>query len=215
MKKIKSGVYKIKCLEDNMIYIGSSKNIKRRWQAHKYELRKGNHANMFLQEGWDKHGEKNFEFSILEECPEEDRFELEQGYLNNLKPFYRTGGGYNICENVIFQNNTDIKIFKSRYFTKNPFKGMSEKTMEKVYREEYSHIFNKFEINNTSSILWYDINGAYYMVKPYSCKARAIDSDIVNSMTRKELDTYCAGLDTYDELKQMAMDGYMDINDWI
>ena len=35
-----SGVYKITCKDTNKIYIGSSKDIKKRWYHHVYDLKK-------------------------------------------------------------------------------------------------------------------------------------------------------------------------------
>ena len=41
---IKSGIYKIENIINNKIYIGSSKNIIKRFNQHKYELRNYNHS---------------------------------------------------------------------------------------------------------------------------------------------------------------------------
>lgn len=62
-----SGIYMIKNKKTGQMYIGQSKHIKRRWVDHKYELVRGIHANTFLQNSWNKYGEDNFSFSIIEE----------------------------------------------------------------------------------------------------------------------------------------------------
>ena len=62
-----AGVYYIKCLITNKYYIGSSINIKSRFNAHKRKLILQKHSNNILQNQWNKYGEQNFEFKILEE----------------------------------------------------------------------------------------------------------------------------------------------------
>lgn len=49
------------------IYIGSSVNIRQRFNKHKSQLRNNKHDNPKLQLSWNKYGEKFFEFLILEE----------------------------------------------------------------------------------------------------------------------------------------------------
>lgn len=79
---MKSGIYKIVNKLNNKYYLGSSKNFHVRKLKHFNELRKGKHHNIYLQRAFNKYGEENFEFIILEEC--ENTFEREQELLNNL-----------------------------------------------------------------------------------------------------------------------------------
>ena len=80
-----SGVYIITNTANGNRYIGSSVDIYRRWATHLRELRKGVHGNQILQRAWDKHGESNFEFSILLLCSESDTLLNEQQFLDNVK----------------------------------------------------------------------------------------------------------------------------------
>ena len=98
------GIYKITCKINNRIYIGSSKNIMQRWKEHKQKLNKNIHDNMFLQRDWNRYGEDNFIFEILEECEFGTQFVAEQKYLNELKPFFKDGTGYNIKRDTGFGN---------------------------------------------------------------------------------------------------------------
>lgn len=52
-------------------YIGQSSNIHRRKTSHLSYLRCKTHYNSHLQSAFDKYGECNFEFRVLEEVPEE------------------------------------------------------------------------------------------------------------------------------------------------
>ena len=76
------GIYKISCLQDSRVYIGSSKHIKRRWSQHVKELNKGTHRNYNLQEDWDAYGDESFVFDVLEET--ENLIVREQLYLDKF-----------------------------------------------------------------------------------------------------------------------------------
>jgi len=108
-----SGIYEIKNNINGKSYVGSAKDIKRRWRRHKYGLRHNEHENIILQRAWNKYGEENFSFNILEECSIEMLLALEQKYLN-LKPEYNIGmnasGGDNLTNNP--NRNTIISNIK-------------------------------------------------------------------------------------------------------
>lgn len=78
------GIYHIKNLINNKVYIGSSKNIENRFKTHIRLLNSNKHINCKLQEDWNIYKESNFEFSLLEECEENKLLIKEQKYLNNL-----------------------------------------------------------------------------------------------------------------------------------
>lgn len=67
-KKKVCGIYCIENKVNNKKYIGQTINIKMRWRYHYNILKRGKHDNVHLQKSWDKHGEENFEFIVLEEC---------------------------------------------------------------------------------------------------------------------------------------------------
>src|SRR5262245_46212173 len=73
-----SGIYQIRCIPTGKIYIGSAANLRARWDQHRRLLRRGKHANVYLQKAWDKHGEANFEFSVLELVDRADLLCAEQ-----------------------------------------------------------------------------------------------------------------------------------------
>tara|TARA_R110002153_G_scaffold239530_2_gene393946 strand:+ start:4189 stop:4776 length:588 start_codon:yes stop_codon:yes gene_type:complete len=65
--------YKIKNLENNKAYIGETMRGELRWEEHLIRLRGNYHENKFLQEDFDKYGEKAFEWTILKEFESEDK----------------------------------------------------------------------------------------------------------------------------------------------
>ena len=99
-------IYAITNKINNNQYIGSTNDYKRRWHKHLWSLKTGQHHSNALQRAWDKYGEDNFEFSILEECEVSIQFEREQFYIDTLQPF--SPNGYNILKStqIVTNDNT-------------------------------------------------------------------------------------------------------------
>lgn len=88
------GIYQIRNIINNKIYIGSTKNFDQRKYRHFLHLRNGEHHSILLQRAYNKYGEINFVFEVLEECEDQELIKKEQEYLDNYKPFSPVG--YNI-----------------------------------------------------------------------------------------------------------------------
>lgn len=74
-------------------YIGSAMKFSRRKANHLSKLRQGIHDNNYLQNSWNKYGEHNFEFLILERVMDESQLlTREQWWIDN------TPSQYNICK---------------------------------------------------------------------------------------------------------------------
>lgn len=108
-KKI-CGVYKITNTANGKMYVGSSKDIYKRWNQHQNELNCGMHGNQYLQNAWNKYGSQSFKFEIIEECPIDNQFEREQFYLNTLNPF--DNNGYNIIRQISKEYMSDNCMVK-------------------------------------------------------------------------------------------------------
>lgn len=93
------GVYKITNKVNGKIYIGSSKDIYKRWKHHVYRLNSGKHVNSYLQNAWNKYGEDSFIFDIQEVCDENHIREREQYYIDVYNCCNREIG-YNIVPKV-------------------------------------------------------------------------------------------------------------------
>jgi group I intron endonuclease len=85
----------IKCKLNNKVYIGSSKNIERRWKEHILSLNKNDKrkCNKNLQNDWNEFGRDSFEFIILEECLPQFLFRKENKWIKECNSRHI---GYNI-----------------------------------------------------------------------------------------------------------------------
>lgn len=126
------GIYRIKNLINGKCYYGSSKQIEKRFFRHKKELKNNNHINCILQRAWDKYGEDNFSFEIVEECDINVILETEQKYLD-LHPEYNIGikssGGDNLTKNP----NKDKIVKKITESIKKRYDLMSDEEKKEKY----------------------------------------------------------------------------------
>lgn len=115
----KSGIYQIKNLINNKIYIGCAFLLGNRKWRHFKELRLNIHSNSKLQNAFNKYGEENFVFEIIELCEKKILIEREQYYLNTLlhadiEDSYFDKNGYNICRvaknSAGFKHSEETKI---------------------------------------------------------------------------------------------------------
>ena len=81
------GIYGIKNLINNKMYIGQAIDIYRRWKEHTTDLNKGIHYNLHLQRSWNLYGQDNFEFLILEICSEDELNSKEMFYVEQFDAY--------------------------------------------------------------------------------------------------------------------------------
>lgn len=103
-----SGIYRIRAIVNDHAYYGSSVDIDKRWKRHLKQLRSGCHFNPHLQFAWQKYGEENFVFELVEQCDvstKELRNKMEHPYIQI--------GEYNVSKVVgggtIFEFTDEIK----------------------------------------------------------------------------------------------------------
>ena len=93
--KDKVGIYQIRNTVNNKIYIGSAVNLKKRFNTHLNKLKTNIHENSKLQRAFDKYGEQNFIFEIIEFVEDKNKLlEHEQYWIDR---FNIVKEGYNIC----------------------------------------------------------------------------------------------------------------------
>ena len=90
----KCGVYQIRNIINNKIYVGSSSNLHKRKHEHFRTLLTNNHHNVRLQRAFNKYGKENFIFEIIEFIKDKDKLlKVEQYWLDR---FNAVKDGYNI-----------------------------------------------------------------------------------------------------------------------
>lgn len=93
--ELKSGIYCIENITNNKKYIGQSIHMTQRWSKHISELKNGHHDNDYLQKSWNKYGEENFKFYVLEYC-EKDLLDERESYYIELYDAMNRKFGYNL-----------------------------------------------------------------------------------------------------------------------
>lgn len=133
-----SGIYKITCVPTGKVYIGQSCDIYNRWYMHKWELNKQKHGNSYLQHAWNKYGENNFNFEIIEPCDEAIIDDKEKYYID----FYKStdkNKGFNLDSggnlNKKHSPETIEKIRQAQLGEKSP---LYQKPLSKEHREKIS-----------------------------------------------------------------------------
>lgn len=154
IQKTKSfGIYQIRNLIDAKVYIGSTTaNFTQRYKQWRDNL-KNQHSNKHLQSAWNKYGENNFIFEILEVIDDDFKSSEEkikyvrqrEQYWIDLKQSYKQDIGYN------FQSKT---ILKERTWSLN-----SEETKEKTsnsMKQKWSSEEHKEKMKIANQNAWSD-----------------------------------------------------------
>jgi len=107
----KGGVYQIKNLINEKVYIGSAKCFQVRASQHQGRLNSGKHHNKHLLASWKKYGSQNFLFEVLEvvEGGVEQRRNREQHYIDQYLD------NWEMCYNLV-----KYTVTKRRIWSKNP-----------------------------------------------------------------------------------------------
>lgn len=128
-----AGIYKIECKITKKFYIGSSRRLKTRICEHKSRLRANSHQNIFLQRAWNKYGEDNFVFEIIEYVKDEDQiFDIEQSWLDSSGCLYNENG-FNLSK--ISKGVDSRKISKTYIVTKPSGEEIFVENLSKFCRE--------------------------------------------------------------------------------
>lgn len=86
------GVYVIRNIKNGKVYVGQTNDLKLRKRNHFSDLKANIHHNKHLQNAWNKYGEENFEFEVLEECPLEKLNEVEIYWIKFYESYNRRFG---------------------------------------------------------------------------------------------------------------------------
>lgn len=207
-----TGIYQIKSIKNNKIYIGSAVYIKNRWALHIKSLSNKKHHSIHLQRHVNKYGINDLEFSILEVCNKVDLLNREQFYINNLNPEFNickiAGSSFGVkrsdkTKEKIRQANLGLKHpewrneIKSKaqggenHWTKNkknPFSLESKLKMSKTHKELYK---NGYIHPKNKSIIQYDLNGNFIKEwKSISDAKKVYGNGIQNNLNNKSKTAY-------------------------
>ena len=78
------GIYTIRCIPTDKVYVGSSIKIESRWRSHISLLKKNEHHSKKLQSEFNQYGLNAFSFTIVEELLDGDLFDAEYTWVKQL-----------------------------------------------------------------------------------------------------------------------------------
>lgn len=105
------GLYVIYNSINHKFYVGSTVNFDKRWILHKHLLRAGKHHSPYLQNAWNKYGESSFRFVRIQLARDRvERLQLEQHYLDTLKPAYNVSQVATSVEGIVRSEETREKM---------------------------------------------------------------------------------------------------------
>ena len=120
------GIYKITNTVTGDFYIGSSKDVKKRWREHKCPSSWKRFPNNQLYKDMQKYGLDKFEFQVIEEVEPDSLKVAEQQFIETLKPTYNSNRA----------NGWDIERYKE---------------YKKEYMKEYMKEYNKSDKRKESN----------------------------------------------------------------
>ena len=132
-----SGIYSWENQVNKKKYIGQSVDIWDRWSSHRMGLNRNKSGCTALQYAWNKYGEDNFVFYVIEECTIDELDDSEAFWMKFLQSDIHEWG-YNICgggkSNRVFPEEmrkkmSDAKIGKTTWNKGIP---MKEETKQKM-----------------------------------------------------------------------------------
>ena len=126
-----SGIYVIlSSVNKYKIYIGSAVCLSRRKNEHLCSLRKGNHNNRHIQRHYNKYGESDISFFIIEFCSIENLLIREQYWMDKLLPWFNMS---KIAGGLKGIKRSKESILKMSIFQKSRIRTpLSEETKKKI-----------------------------------------------------------------------------------
>lgn len=106
----RSGIYMCTCDINGKSYVGQSRDVKLRKCRHLSELRNNRHFNKYLQSAYNKYGEDNFSWSVIEYCCEEELDDREIYWIahyNTYKEGFNSNEGGSANRN--FERTEEFK----------------------------------------------------------------------------------------------------------
>lgn len=90
-------IYAIKNKANGKCYVGSAAQVNKRWNSHRYMLRKGIHHSPALQRAWVKYSPDGFEFTILEQLTATCQIIVREQHWIDVLHASHPQRGYNVA----------------------------------------------------------------------------------------------------------------------
>lgn len=178
--KRKGVIYKIENKVNGKVYVGQTiRSVKERFKCHKHRLKNNCHENEYLLNAWNRYGEENFKFEIIEYCDIDDIDEREKYWID----FYRKKNGvYNIENGGNFNKDipkeTRVKLSKSvkkLWSDEEYYQKQLENNMRKVICINTGKIYNSIkeaaeDLNVSHAAIYYACVGKRDSVGGYKGK---------------------------------------------
>lgn len=166
------GIYMIFNLVNGKKYVGSSVNLYDRIHQHICLLNSKKHHNLHFQAAWNKYGENNFNYLILEYCSRDNRFIYEQKWIDIKLPEYNKSFNVRGTLNVVVKPEQRVKI-------SNTLKRKYSSGELKAYDQSHNHVKIYFY-----SIETLNFHSEYYCLKD-ACRKLNIKYYNTKNITNK------------------------------
>lgn len=143
------GIYAIRCLKNDRIYIGSTKqSFRARFSNHCKFLSQGKLSNKELQNDYNLYGSENFQFEIISIIMKEENIEIgEQQFINSMNPYYNV---YRIAKNSSTTNLNKKFTDEHKEKIREKSKLFKHQDIEKITKQNKDGA-NKYELTNKTT----------------------------------------------------------------
>ena len=218
------GIYCIQNKVNQKRIIGQSIDMYSRWKQHKSKLIKNKHYNKYLQRAWNKYGEENFEFSILEECENKKEILNEREiywiafyntFLNRFKGYNETPGGDGLSKVSQYIKNKISKTLSGRKLSmkhrQNISKYLKGRSYEQRFGEEKaSKLKKEMSIRMTINNPMKGKTCPNYIFIPLETKLKIIEYYTKENMTLFKISTIL-NINNTRKIKEILLENNIEI----
>ena len=143
-----SGIYKITNNVTGDYYVGSSKDVKKRWADHKRPSTWKHNPKNKLYKDFQTYGIKAFTFEIIAEFPPEHLKRKEQEAIETLHPTYNSRGAYVTEESRRQKHNSYERDWNAKNKDRKSARNKRYNESHKAYKNAHNTLYNKSYFNH-------------------------------------------------------------------